>query len=333
MTHALAAEKLGPCSLGPFFGALRENLNGNETSPVAAGMPLHPTVDDIRSIVARCCSSAQQPTANMVMDALELAGFAGRIIVEKSCGDVQSVELVNGHGFDLKRLVDFDFSFVRPRVACIDGYLDSVHEINRFLEAASASRDPCVVFIRGASDDVKQTLAVNYARGTLRLLPVAVRFDLDGINTLVDIATVTGCDLVSSMKGDSIGSIDFHSLPIVDRITMTGNSVTVQSSRNRAGVARHLNDIIDRRSTAECDKAKLLDARIRSLTARQVIIRLRPGVGFVLNSQAVDRALRSVRSAIEHGVMPDGRLASVDVASRHHAVACATSLRTLGACV
>jgi chaperonin GroEL (HSP60 family) len=270
----------------------------------------------------------------MVREALTLAGFRGRIIVEKTLSMTPSVELVRGYTFDVRLGFPIDFSVANPRIACVDGFIESVSEVHHLLEAAATSREPCVFFVRGLTDDVIHTLRVNHDRGTLRVFPAIVPFDLDGMNTLVDVAVVSGSDVVSSLKGELISSIDFHRLPIVERVTSFKGNTVIMESRTAQAVRSHVARLRSRRVDEGVDEVgKLLDRRIRSLSPNHVVIRLPEGRDFVVNSQAVDLSLRTVRSCVERGMGEDGEPALSRPIAMIHAQRCRSTLTSLGAAI
>lgn len=270
----------------------------------------------------------------MLQRALELAGHGGRVILEKTHSSTPSVELVRGYTFDLEAILPLDASFVRPRAFCIDGFVEEVSEIHHLLEAAAEAREPCVLFVRGISDDVKHTLKTNYDRGSLRVLPLGAKFDLEGMNTLVDLAIVTGADLVSSLKGDLISSIKFHEAPYVDQVTVFKGRCIVANAPTHANVAAHVANLRTRRQEEKIeDKGWLLDKRIKSLSPNHVIIRLPGDKDFVTSSQAIDNALRAIKSAVDFGVTETGDLVATEMAARVHADRCVRTLLDLGACL
>lgn len=268
----------------------------------------------------------------MVDEALQLAGFAGRIIVEKTTATVPSVELVRGYTFELQQILPVDVSFNNPRITCIDGYIEQVAEIHHLLEGAAAAKEPCVLFVRGVSDEVKHTLKVNYDRGSLRIVPISVRFDLEGMNTLVDLSIVSGCNLISSLKGDLISNIKFEELPYVDQVTVFKGRVVMTGSKTSARVSSHVHQLRSRRSEEKIDDVgRLLDKRIRSLTPNHVVVRLLDDKDFITSSQAIDYALRAAKTAVDHGLDEAGRLVATELAAWHQATQCMRVLSDLGA--
>lgn len=328
VTHAAATEKLGPGG----FRRLLSLLSNNHDSACDDLVTRHATSQDVIEIVTQMIKHRPE-VAPVVWDAVRLAGFAGRVIVEKTSSTMMSVELVCGYTFELTSMLSLDFSFVQPRIVCIDGYVESVSEVHHLLEAAASAKEPVIVFLRGASDDVKHTLRVNYDRGSLRVMPVCVPFDLDGMNTLVDLSVVSGTDVVSSLKGDLISSIKFEELPTIEQVTMFRNRIVLLEKRTSRNVAVHCSALRERRLKQHVeDVGKILDKRIRSLSPNHVVIRVPNDINFVVNSQAIDYALRSVKSAVDYGVSDHG-LAATEYAARVHASRCRKSLNDLGCVV
>jgi len=340
MVHAVQAEKLGPGGfnrcielLSEYFSATKQG-NHCLINRTYDASPRVADANDIDKIITMYADPAGVRTSSMIKKAIELAGFAGKIIVEKTTSIVPSVELVRGYTFNLQQLIPNDVSFIKPRIVCIDGYVESVSEVHHLLEAASSAREPCVMFVRGMSEDVINTLKVNYDRGSLKIIPIGVNFDLDGMNTLVDLTVVSGGDLVSSLKGDLISSVKFEELPCVDQVTVFKGRVVVFNHSTHVNVKQHVVKLRERqRNELIDDVAKLLGARVKSLSPNHVVIRLPDDKDFIVSSQAIDYALRAVRSSIDHGVTDDGRPITTELAAQVHADRCSRTLRSLGAYV
>jgi len=347
MSHAITAERTSAGGFDRCIQMLLEKQNfvrcgetaGTQiksTCDTLEGLkPYQASADDLSRVVKTYSGLSHRGyIPSIVSRALELSGFAGRIIIEKSVSSTPSVELVRGYTFELQQLLPIDVSIVSPRVFCIDGYVEEVSEIHHLLEAAASAKEPCVVFLRGASEDVKHTLKVNYDRGSLRVIPIGVRYDLEGMNTLVDLATVCGCDLVSSLKGDMISSIKFSDAPRVDVVHINKNRVVIVNASTHAGVLAHVSRLRQRRAEENAqieDMCLLLDKRIKSLSPNHVTIRLPNDRDFVESSQAIDYVLRAVRSMVDYGVVGDEkRLYATEIAASVQSDRCLQVLKSLG---
>lgn len=335
LQHATKAERTGPGGFNRCIELLLEKLTGIAGSSQLqeiAGAVWAPSISDMRSMTERHSLLGGSCVGVAVATAVELAGFGGRIIIEKTSARTMSVELVRGYTFELRQLLPIDVSFVHPRACCIDGYIENVAEVHHLLEAAAEAKEPCALFVRGVSDDVKHTLKTNYDRGSLKVLPIGVNFDLEGMNTLNDLSVTLGCDLVSSLKGDLISSIRFHELPRVDQVTVYKGKVVIVNACTTTRVNAHVAQLRSRREAESIDDVgSLLDKRIRSLSPNHVVIRVPDDKDFVVSSQSIDYSLRAARSLIEHGVMKNGELAATELAAHVHADRCAQTIAGIGA--
>lgn len=334
MLHGLEAERNGPGAFLRFVVVLRDIVTGARHLPSLPDNARLPTIDDIDRIIKANVVTSSTYVAPMLSEALRLAGLGGKVIVEKTRSNVPSVELVSGCTFDLEPALSIDFDFSHVRVCCIDGYVEHVSELHHLLEEAASAKEPCVLFMRGLSDDVRHTLKVNYDRGSLRVVPVIVRFDLEGMNSLVDVAVASGGDVVSHLKGELISNVRLATLPLVDRVSMFRCRVVIVCDAAKRQVLEHVERLRVRRASERVDDvASLLDARIRSMTPNHVVMRLVDDRDYVVNSQSIDYVLRAVRSAIRHGVAADGSPATTVVASETYAQRCAASLGAVGTCL
>lgn len=347
INHALASEKVGPGGFDECIELLlRKFLPAWPMTPSDGVTPILgddlvpgtavPKADDIDWILERYLSQAGCMIEAMLRQALALAGFTGRIVVEKTPA-VHSVELVRGYSFDQAPAWPINVRLERPKVVCIDGYVETVSELHHLLEAASETKEALLVFVRGLSDDVKHTLRVNYDRGSLRLVPIVVRFDVEGINVINDVSVVTGADLVSSHKGDLISNVSLSTAPVVDEAVINPSRVTVTHRSTRRAVEAHVGFLREKRATAQNDDVgKLFDMRIRSLSPNQVVIRIPDDRDFVVIAQSIDYALRAIRSLVEHGTVTiagQKSLVTTVSAARAHSNRCYETLSSLGACI
>jgi len=348
VTHAIAAEHLGPggfdLTLGRLLEALSSDLNQsiNQKQKTLSRAILsegtnYPLVSDIEWLIKTYSTTSNMKLNSMLNSALTLAGFGGRIIIEKTSSLTPSIELVRGYTFDQVPAFNTNLRLKNPRVICVDGYVEAVSEIHHLLQAASETKEPFVLFVRGLSNDVKQTLKVNLDRGSVIMIPVIVPFDLAGINTLNDIAIVSGTDVVSSTKGELISSVKFADIKRVDEVVVYPSKVVISNTSSWLSVNSHVRTLRARRSNEKIeDVCHMLDARIRTLSPNHVIIRLPDDKDYVTSSQTIDYVLRAVKSLIDHGsVFIDGKktLAATYVAADVHSKRCVETLSSLGAMV
>lgn len=286
------------------FDACLKSIIERSHEVCASGRIVKPTRRDIGDLVERVVpSSTHAGLASMIIDALELAGFNGRISVEKTSSRTH-VERVNGCCFRLKPAIDvLGRSYVKPRVIVIDGHIERVSEAHALFEQIAESKQPCILFVRELSDDVKHTIKVNFDRGTMVIVPYIVTFDLEGANTLVDIAVASSNDVVSTMKGESIQRISLLEHSIVDRVDVSHDSITVVHEIANSSIAAHKARLQERMESAPDEQRHFFEHRVASLGAGTTYIRIKDGPAFPRESLLIDFALRVVRSALDTGVV------------------------------
>jgi len=302
ITYALKAEQFAP------FGFVRtidylltkfiHNRNIIETNnSISSKAKKSHIIDVIKHI------SKSTFVTEVALRAIELAGHYGKVLVEKTQSDVVSVELVRGYTFSV--IPSWNMKLLRlvsPRVICIDGFIESVSEINSLLESAAENKETVLLFTRGISEEVKHTLKVNNDRGTLNVYSYITETDLSGLNTLKDIATVCCGDVVSSFKGELISTISLATLPIINEATLYSNKIVIKNMCSNNNVKLLVKELNEKKKEKVDDVVELINKRIKSLSPNHVVIRLIDDIDFVINSQKIDYILRSIKSLIEHGV-------------------------------
>lgn len=333
---------MGPGAFDACLALIVDERQLSSVEDVKAMVGRVATRPDLEKIVSSSCILAPAYVERALRDALEVAGLGGRIIVEKAASDVASVELVSGYTFRLAVAIPFVGGLADPRVGLVDGFIESVAEIDGLLQEAHHTRDPLLLFARGMAPDVINTLRVNNERATLRVIPVVVPLELSSMNTLVDLAVVAGADVVSAAKGDLILALRLASCPRIERANVHQGRVMLVSSRTKQAVVQHVSELRRKRHGSEHDElGQLLDERVKSLSPGHVVLRLPDDRDFVPAAQAVDRALRGVSAAVSRGLVDRHGLPTLDdpapvgsvVGALLHGARCRAELDRIGAVI
>tara|TARA_Y100000310_G_C20695651_1_gene825491 strand:- start:1305 stop:2771 length:1467 start_codon:yes stop_codon:yes gene_type:complete len=228
----------------------------------------------------------------LALTAAELAGPNGQIFVDEKCNTATHVELKAGYNFDCSIVPTFaaatniqawEYSHVKCIV--IDGIIESVSEIHHLLEALNKTQVPAALFTRGFSQEVLATLSTNALRGTLNVVPIIVGYTAEHVNMLKDIAVACNTDVVSSLKGELISSIDIESMPTIDKVKAACGYVIISHRSSEYAVRLHMKNLREQKQGIEdsqqyvgikTEKAKLLDKRIKALSSNCANIGLGP---------------------------------------------------------
>jgi hypothetical protein len=300
--HAFKAEQLSPGSFKETILVSNSLFDGikNECD---IRFSYHPKLEDLKKIID--LFSTNKTVSNLCYEAISLSGFGGKISIEKSLNSETSIELIDGYSFKHDNLGIHPIKIKKPRIICVDGYIESVSEANLLFEGAVQLKHPLILICRGMSDEVLQTIKVNRDRKTMFIYPIKIPFDLQGINTISDISTVIGSNPVSCNLGNLISSTKIDDSVEIDEVFITGNSLIIKNSKTRKNVNSHIKSLIEKRNSSNADLEELLTFRIKSLSNNCVIIRLPNDSKYVSTSQSIDYVLRSVKSMLDYGVFFD----------------------------
>ena len=243
----------------------------------------------------------------IVKSAIQLAGASRKITVEKTNKSDTAIFVNDGYNFPI--FPDRNFikkPWNRDEVNCliIDGVILEVSEIHHLLTLASETREPYVVFARGVSPDVKNTIFVNNNRGTIDLIPVEIPISEDTINVFSDLASICGCDITSSYKGDLISKAINEKISTVDNVKIDSSGTSIKNKKTERRVLLQIREILDKKSnTLEPAGRDLLDKRIKCLSSGKVEIKI--GYQDQLNSPTIiedmDKFFRSIPRILKFG--------------------------------
>lgn len=312
--YCFSAESASPGSFVKTLHYVKDKYE-NKSCTVSSVIASTPTVNDIKNMISNM--SNDHVLNSVIFEAISLAGFKGNISIEKSLNSITSIELTDGYKFKHKPLSNIrPVKLSKPKIVIIDGFIESVAEINKLFQEACDTKHSTILIARGMHDDVVTTCKVNRDRSTMFVYPVIIEFDLNGINTINDICVVSGCLPISQNLGNLISEASLLKAPIVDECTIINDSIVIRNRKTRSAVSHHTNMLIQKRNSSREGVDELISSRIKSLMNSNVIIRLPDDAKYVHKSQVVDYALRSFRSMLDYGLNDDNDLYATECLSR-----------------
>lgn len=236
---------------------------------------------------------------SMLFLLLEFSSSDTKISIKKSASSSSYIEISEGFTFEVKPLLKDDpFEISAARVFCIDGYIESVSEIHHLLENLSTQKVPCFLFVRGLSEDVLHTIKVNNNRKTLMLFPYVVPYDVDNVNVLVDIAVASNTDVVSSLKGQLISSIDMSSFGTFDHVIANREIIRARCDASKQNVKRHIETLKSTYEEKSDIVAHVYEKRMKSLTTSCIDVCIPDDMSFFSDSQQLDEGIRIISSIV-----------------------------------
>ena len=246
-------------------------------------------------------------------EACALAGSVGSIKINRDSFKASSIELKNGYNFPISIVPEFcmmtrceEWSAHDPTIILIDGIIESVGEINHLLEGFHRTGKQCLLIARGFYEEVIATLSTNFKRHTLNVVPAIAHGDLEGINILSDLAIACRMDVVSSLKGELISSIDPASLKTVEHVLINTKSLRITNASTIINVRHHIRQLQLRRNESIIeDKIELYNKRIMSLSANNIEINLGKDIGDEIGilQDRIDVCIRMFKDIANYGII------------------------------
>jgi len=240
-------------------------------------------------------------SSSLLKEVLTLCHAHTRIKLKKSINDKTFIESSNSYHFNVESLVKQKRSHIKSlKAVCIDGFVEDVSELHHLFQHFSTNETgrPLAIFCRGMSDDVLNTISVNNNRESLTCFPFKVQFDVENVNTLVDIAVVAGCDVVSCLKGELISSINVSNLRDIDSMLIINDGILLKNSRTTDVVRSHIDRLKKKAEDSREESKEFIFKRIKSLSANSIDIAIPDDINFYSFSQEIDEGIRLITAAM-----------------------------------
>ncbi len=254
---------------------IREKTIGHEWSSIKTHKfsGKRPFLKDVENIMRKFGNDS---VVKLTLRAIQSVGSEGSVTVDHSSNIQRStLEIDNRYRFAATPSEVFvqqtgrtRFELMSPKIMTIDGFVESTSEIDHIMRDSFESGQPLILATRGFHPDVSNTLAHNYVHGKLRVVPVEVRYDEIGANSLIDMSKVCGSNFINSLKGDLIVSTSSEDAGSADNV-LVENDIIFISKKNidKQTVYRQRMKINKKIEEAETDvQKKVLEARLNSLT-------------------------------------------------------------------
>lgn len=223
----------------------------------------------------------------LIHSAIQEAGSLGSVIVSNQ-GTSNYIEIDNGCNFDVQLNQFFDdiipgkVNLKQCIVVVVEGSIIEVSQLHHLLNYAYENKQSVVLAATAYSEDVSNTLAVNWRSGKLNVLPLIIDQELENINQVRDLCEVTGIIPVSSGNGTLVSNIEFDKLP---RHTVTyipqSKKLTVHSSISSIARVQLLRSSLQKKLEKEKveDVISILKKRLSKMSVRNVTINIGCGDG------------------------------------------------------
>ena len=218
--------------------------------------------------------------ASVLYDAVLQSGSVGSLTLKHHEDPYSQVETFLG----FKTLVNLNHFFhghVKSgqikdcKIIVVNGAIIEVSEIHHILEHAYNTKEAVILIASSFSDDVSNTLHVNWESGKIRVIPFLLPDSIETINESKDICSILGITPVSSDNGLRVNNISMEDYPKFDVYYNRDNdSLRILLDQEGSKRAQRSKLLLQKKYDEEKvgDVKSILSDRISRMSARNTIV-------------------------------------------------------------
>ena len=320
IAQAMVREGLRNVAAGANPMALKRGIE-KAVDLVAAELSASATEVETKEQIASTAaiSAADQQIGDLIAEAMDKVGKEGVITVEDSQTMGLELELTEGMRFD-KGYISHYFVTDTERMEAVleDAYvlivnskISTVKDLLPVLEKVMQSGKPLLIIAEDVDGEALATLVVNKIRGTFKSVAVkAPGFGDRRKAMLVDIAILTGGQVISEEVGLKLDSADLDLLGRARKVVVTKDETTiVEASEDRSAIEGRISQIKAEieKSDSDYDREKLQE-RLAKLAGGVAVIKAGAATEVELKERKhrIEDAVRNAKAAVEEGIVAGG---------------------------
>jgi len=264
-------------------------------------------------------SSGDPFIGKLIAEAMEKVSQNGVITVEESKTAETYSEVVEGMQFDRGYVTPYmvtdsdkmEAVLEAPYILITDKKISNIQELLPLLQQVAQSGKPLVVIAEDVEGEALATLILNKLRGTFTCVCVkAPGFGDRRKEMLIDIATMTGAQVVSSDVGIELKEVGVEVLGSARQVKVTKeNTVIVDGAGKSEEIQGRIKQIAAQIevTTSDYDREKLQE-RLAKMSGGVAVIKVGAATEAEMKEKKlrVEDALNATRAAVEEGIVAGG---------------------------
>ena len=264
-------------------------------------------------------SSGDPFIGKLIAEAMEKVSQNGVITVEESKTAETYSEVVEGMQFDRGYITPYmvtdsdkmEAVLDSPYILITDKKISNIQELLPLLQQVAQAGKPLLVIAEDVEGEALATLILNKLRGTFTCVCVkAPGFGDRRKEMLIDIATMTGAQVVSSDVGIELKEVGVEVLGSARQVKVTKeNTVIVDGAGNSADIKGRIKQIEAQIeiTTSDYDREKLQE-RLAKMSGGVAVIKVGAATEAEMKEKKlrVEDALNATRAAVEEGIVAGG---------------------------
>src|SRR6184192_674856 len=329
LAQALVREGLRNVAAGANPIALKRGIEAAVSAVAEELAKIAKDVETKEQIASTASISAGDPTVGeIIAEAMDKVGKEGVITVEESNTFGLELELTEGMRFDKGYISPYFWTDPErmeavlddPYILIVNSKIAAVKDLLPILEKVMQGGKPLLIIAEDVEGEALATLIVNKVRGTFKSVAVkAPGFGDRRKAMLVDIATLTGGQVISEEVGLKLENVTLDLLGRARKVVVTKDETTiVDGSGDADQIQGRVNQIraeIDK-SDSDYDREKLQE-RLAKLAGGVAVIEVGAATEVELKERKhrIEDAVSATRAAIDEGTVPGGGVALANAAA------------------
>jgi hypothetical protein len=252
----------------------------------------------------------------LIRDILKLSDKNSKVIFNKRLQTNSFIHKSFNHVINIKTnaaFLDKKTKFKDANVVLIDGALMEISEVNAFLELAHKSKEPYILFARTIGDDVLNTIHINNQRGSFTVIPIEIPMQEETLNTLKDIAVITGATIATSDMGDIISQSLIKGVKAGITIDINKDNLIISNSKNEANIVSLINNLTDKLKIKDINK-DIINSRLKCLSSNTINVEV--GTDFYFKFPLIledcDKFFRHLIQLFKFGIIDVNKIENVN---------------------
>jgi len=256
---------------------------------------------------------------NMLKECISNIGRDGLILIEENITSKNEVELIKGVELDrgfasayfVNDVKNFETNYDNPYILIANSPINSINQIRDVIEFIKVNNKPLVIVAEDINKDIVSTLVLNNIQKKLKVVVVkykTISFIKNGL--LEDLATLTYSNyFVSNLKNNET-IFKPEDLGQAEKVIVKKDKTTFIISKFVKLIAkRRINELNRELLNCETEYEKsIFKTRIARLSGNIAKIKIGLSNQYQIEEerQKVEKAVSTIRSSLEEGVLPGG---------------------------
>ena len=174
--------------------------------------------------------NGQSLTSNIVKRIIEISGLRSKVFFNFSSDSNFNIRSFKGKVISAKKHEIFTSKVTQlenVKVLFVDGILESIGELEYFLQSCASLKTPVLMISTGWSPDIVSTLNKNYELGKLKVIPAVIE-NIDS-EQLENFCVDNNFDIFTPKINSDIRKLDINQLTTFSDVILEKNSITISS--------------------------------------------------------------------------------------------------------